>query len=57
MDKKEIIFLTAILLFAAIRLYQKYVHKGGNTKKDNRTIGNESFSSSRDDDYEPYSGK
>jgi hypothetical protein len=57
MDKKEIIFLAAVLLFVAIRLYQKYFHKKGKTEKKKTKNGVESFSLNRNDDYEPYSGK
>jgi hypothetical protein len=59
MDTKDIIIFAAVLAFLAFRLYQKYV------KKDQKGTANEKktssdttfFSTSKDDDYEPYSKK
>ena len=57
MDSKEIIILAVVLAFVGAKLYQKYV------KKDQSGIGKKGasnsslFSSSKDDDYEPYSKK
>jgi hypothetical protein len=59
MDNKEIIIFVIAMAFLGFRLYQKYVKKdkgvpGANTK----TFSGSSFSSSsKDDDYEPYSKK
>jgi len=58
MDRKNIIIFAAVFFAVAIRLYMKYI------KKDNGKFGSEpkqsttSFpSSSKDEDYEPYSKK
>ncbi len=57
MDSKEIIILAVVLAFVGAKLYQKYV------KKDQSGIGKKGasnsslLSSSKDDDYEPYSKK
>jgi hypothetical protein len=56
MDKSEIFILIAVILFLAFRLYQKY------GKKDRNTPGNKASasiltSSSKEEEYEPYSGK
>lgn len=59
MSSTEIIFITALFLLAGFQIYRKYVKKdtdkpgtGSNKESDS------SFSSiSKDDDYEPYSGK
>ena len=59
MDKTNIILLSAAMVFLAVRLYQKYKNKdkaksGDGTKQSSGT----SFpSSSKDEDYEPYSKK
>jgi hypothetical protein len=59
MDKTQIIVFSAAIAFLAIRLYQKYVNK--NKKKAGTDIkshsGTSMPSSSKDDDYEPYSKK
>jgi len=59
MDKKDIIIFAAVLAFLAVRLYQKY---GKNDKKrtaneENKSSDTTFFSTSKDDDYEPYSKK
>ena len=59
MDKTQIILFSAAMAFLALRLYQKYFKKdknksGTQTKSDSGT----SFpSTSKDEDYEPYSKK
>jgi hypothetical protein len=59
MDKTQIIIFAAAMVFIAFRIYQKYIKKdknpsGSSTKKSADT----SFpSSSKDDEYEPYSKK
>ena len=57
MGKFEIIALSAAFAFVAIRLYQKYIKKDkGKSGTDTRTSYGSAFSSSsKDDDYEPYS--
>jgi hypothetical protein len=56
-DKQSIIFASALLAFAGIRLYKKYVQKD-KTQVGQKEKKNSSFPSSRkDDDYEPYSKK
>jgi len=59
MEKKEIIIFTAVMIFVAIRLYQKYSKKGKNNTAGNTgsSSGSELLTSSKDDDYEPYSKK
>jgi hypothetical protein len=59
MDKKQIIILAVTIAFVGFRLYQKYIKKdkidsGSATKK---TPDSAFTSSSKDDDYEPYSKK
>jgi hypothetical protein len=59
MDKKEIILFAVVMAFLAVRLYQKYIKKkSGKQGSDNKTSSGSVFSSStKDDDYEPYSKK
>jgi len=47
------------MVFLAFRLYQKYIKKGNsNSPSDaNKSTGSKSFTSLKDDDYEPYSKK
>jgi hypothetical protein len=59
METKEIIIFAVAMSFVAFRLYQKYLKKD---QKDNANVKKTSkdstyFSTSKDDDYEPYSGK
>ncbi|HEX2920598.1 MAG TPA: hypothetical protein VHO50_05475 [Bacteroidales bacterium] len=54
MKEKDIIFISAVLVFLGIRLYMKYGKKK-DTK--DRTVNNSEISKSEDSDYEPYSGK
>jgi hypothetical protein len=59
MDKKQIIIFAVAMVFVGFRLYQKYIKKdkvdsGPATKK---TPDSAFTSSSKDDDYEPYSKK
>jgi hypothetical protein len=57
MDKTQIILISAVMAFLAVRLYQKYVKKdkgnSGSVKKP--STGSDFSSTSKDDDYEPYS--
>lgn len=57
MDKVKIVVLTVAFSIAAIRLYQKYIKKDkGKSGTDTKTPSGSMFSSSsKDDDYEPYS--
>ena len=57
MEKKEIIFLAVAFAIAGVRLYQKYVKKNNPGTERKPVKGSELISSSKDDDYEPYSGK
>lgn len=59
MDKKDIIILIAIFVYVAVRLYKKYSNKGTVKSGIDARPSQDSFlsSSSKDDDYEPYSGK
>jgi len=59
MDKKDILIFAAVLAFLAFRLYQKYAKKDQKgTANDKKTSSDSTFfSTSKDDDYEPYSGK
>jgi hypothetical protein len=59
MDKSEIFIFAAVIIFVAFRLYQKYMKKGNyNTGSKTKESSGSSFStSSKDDDYEPYSKK
>ena len=59
MDKTQIAVVAAAIAILGIRLYQKYVKKnkgqmGSGNKPDS---GTSMPSSSKDDDYEPYSKK
>jgi len=57
MDTKDIIVFSAILVFVALRLYQKYMKDKG--KNPENTAGKKSGDqeSAGNDDYEPYSGR
>ena len=56
MDKTEVIILTAVLIYAGFRIYQKYFRKDSHRKKEAEKKETNSVSSSSVDDYEPYSG-
>jgi len=56
METKEIILFAIVFAALGISIYRKYIRKNqpgqpGNKQKDSIT----SFSSEKDDDYEPYS--
>ncbi len=57
MQKKDIIVFVAVAIFLAFRLYQRYTKKKNqNTDTAANTNTGSGFpSSSKDDDYEPYS--
>jgi hypothetical protein len=59
MDKTSAIVFFSAMAFLAFRLYQKYVKKEkGKTGNDTGVSNGSQFSSSsKDDDYEPYSKK
>jgi hypothetical protein len=59
MDKSNIAIFTAVMGVAAFRLYQKYIKKEKNKTGSNANSpsGSGMQSSSKDDDYEPYSKK
>jgi uncharacterized ion transporter superfamily protein YfcC len=59
MDKIQIIIFAAAMAILAVRLYQKYVKKDKRTSETERKREPGSYfqSSSKDDDYEPYSKK
>jgi len=59
METKDIFILIAVLSFAGFSLYRKYMKKkeaGDSQDKDSQS-GSLFSSHSKDDDYEPYSGK
>jgi hypothetical protein len=57
MDKIQILLLSAAFAILAVRLYQKYMKKGkGKSAPENKLSSGQTLSSStKDDDYEPYS--
>jgi hypothetical protein len=58
MEKKDIIILVLALLGAGFSLYRKYMKKKGTPDvAGNISRSPSAFSSSKDDDYEPYSKK
>lgn len=59
MSSTEIILLAAIFAFVGFRLYQKYVKKDTDKTStgQKKGPGTPISSVSKDDDYEPYSGK
>jgi hypothetical protein len=59
MHNSQVLILSAVIAVAAIRLYQKFVKKdkGKSGTEGNQRSGSSFPSSSKDDDYEPYSKK
>ena len=57
MEKSEIILLVAVFTFAGFRMYQKYVKKNGEQPGGKSKITTTFPSSSKEDNYEPYSKK
>jgi uncharacterized membrane protein YebE (DUF533 family) len=59
MEKSKIILLIAVIAFAAFKIYQRYFMKGKNKSgtDDQSQKGSQFTSSSKDDEYEPYSKK
>jgi len=58
MESKDIIIFAAVFAALGLSLYRKYIKKNqaGQTGLGRKTPGS-SFSSVKDDDYEPYSKK
>jgi Tfp pilus assembly major pilin PilA len=59
MHNSQILIIVAVIAFAGLRLYQKYVKKNNNNSgTGTKSASGTSFpSSSKDDEYEPYSKK
>ena len=58
MDKTQIILFSAAIAFLAVRLYKKYIKKDKAKSGGEKPSSGTSFpSSSKDEDYEPYSKK
>ena len=55
MDKKEILLLIALGIFAVTIFYKKYFHKNLNSQR--KPESNTQLKSGTADDYEPYSDK
>jgi hypothetical protein len=53
----EVILIAALFAFVGIRLYMKYSKKGDVKSDSFKKPGSSFTSSSKDDDYEPYSKK
>jgi hypothetical protein len=59
MEKKDIFVILLVVLAVGFNIYRRYMKKKGNANvagKDSKSSSVFS-SSSKDDDYEPYSGK
>jgi len=54
-DKLEVVLFAVIFAFVGIRLYQRFIKKGGGKPEGKKKPGSGFSSSSKDDDYEPYS--
>jgi hypothetical protein len=58
MDTKQILIFAVAFLVVGIRLYMKYAKKNDNKSEKGTSSSATSFpSSTKDDDYEPYSKK
>lgn len=59
METKDIFILIAVISFAGFSLYRKYMKKkeAGNSQDKDTQSGSRFISHTKDDDYEPYSGK
>jgi Tfp pilus assembly major pilin PilA len=57
MSKVDIIVLVSVFALVAIRLYKKYFKKNNPVQGTNATSDGAIPSSSKDDEYEPYSKK
>ena len=56
-DKLEVVLFAVVFAFVGIRLYQKYFKKGDGKPDGKKKPGSGFSSSTKDDDYEPYSKK
>jgi hypothetical protein len=56
-DNLQIVLIVIVFAFAGFRLYQKYYKKDGVKPGETRKSGSSFSSSSKDDEYEPYSKK
>jgi hypothetical protein len=59
MHNSQVLIFSAVIAVVAIRLYQKFIKKdkGNSGTKEINPTGSSFPSSSKDDDYEPYSKK
>ena len=59
MHKSQILLFAAVMAVLAVRLYQKYFKKDRDKSgKESKSVSGSSFpSTSKDEDYEPYSKK
>lgn len=57
MHNSQILIIIAVIAFVGIRLYQKYGKKNNSGSKTKSSSGTSFPSSSKDEDYEPYSKK
>jgi hypothetical protein len=58
MESKDIILFTVVFAALGFSLYRKYIKKNKPGQSDNKqTKAGSSFSTGKDDDYEPYSKK
>ena len=57
METKEVIIFAVAISFVAFRLYQKYIKKDQKGSANIKKTSSDTtyFSTSKDDDYEPYS--
>ena len=56
-DKLQIVIFIVLFAFVGFRLYQKYIKKDDGKPGEVKKPGSSFASSSKDDDYEPYSKK
>jgi len=57
MNKTEIFTFAAVLIFVGVRLYMRYFKNDKTGTERKQSPGSQSASSSKEDDYEPYSKK
>jgi len=56
-DNLEVVLIAVVFAFAGVRLYQKYVKKDSGKSGGMWKAKSSSSTSSKEDDYEPYSKK
>jgi hypothetical protein len=56
-DNLQVVLFGLIFAFAGFRIYQKYFKKGDPKQGEQKKHGSVFTSSSKEDDYEPYSKK